>query len=84
MEATKGIGHNYTKEATNDCYLFVSWFFSQKAAESSMEVVAKLIGMVKKNTKDMYKETIGKITKDWLRCSYLVLRNNPMVTRAGC
>ena len=46
-----------------------------------MEVGAYLIGMVKKNTKGLFKETIEKLTKDWPVCSYLVLRRKPMVPR---
>ena len=43
------------------------------------EVGAKLIGMVKTNTKGFYKETIEKLTKGWPGGSYLVLRRKPMV-----
>ena len=46
-----------------------------------MEVGAYLIGMVKKNTKGLFKETIEKLKKDWPVCSYLVLRRKPMVPR---
>ena len=48
-----------------------------------MEVGAELIDMVKTNTKGFCKETIEKLTKDWPRGSYLVLRSKPMVPRAG-
>ena len=44
-----------------------------------MEVAAKLIGMVKTNTKGFYKETIEKFTKDWPGDFYLVLRRKPMI-----
>ena len=45
-----------------------------------MELVAKLIGMVKTNTKGLCKETIDKLTKYWPGgCSYLVLRSKHMV-----
>ena len=44
-----------------------------------MEVGAKLISMVKTNTKGFCKDTIEKLTKDWPGDSYLVLRSKPMV-----
>ena len=61
-EATKGIGQKSITKGTNDCLLFDSWFSSKKAAEAVMEVGAKLIGMVKINTKGFYKENIDKLT----------------------
>ena len=66
---------------TKDCFLFVSWFASKKAAEAVMEVGAKLIGMVKTNTKGFCKEKIEKLTNDWPGGSYFVLRSNHMVPR---
>ena len=54
-------------------------FSSNKASEAEMEVVAELIGMVKKNTKGFCKETIENLTKDWPGGSYLMLRIKPMV-----
>ena len=48
-------------------------------AESAMDVGAYMIGMVKTNTKWLYKETIENITKDFPGGSYLVLRRKPMV-----
>ena len=44
-----------------------------------MEVSAGLIDMMKKNTKELCKDAIEKLTKDWPGGSYLVLRSNPMV-----
>ena len=44
-----------------------------------MEGVAKLIVMVKKNTKGFCKKTIENLTKDWSGGSYPVLRSKPMV-----
>ena len=58
MEATKGIGQKSIKGVTKDFFLFDSWFASKKAVEAAMEFGAKLIGMVKTNTKVFYKETI--------------------------
>ena len=53
VEATKGIGQKSIKGGTKDGYLFDSWFDSKKAAESTMEVGAELIGMVETNTKGL-------------------------------
>ena len=44
-----------------------------------MEVDADFIGVVKKNTKGLYKDTIEKLTKDWPGGSYLMLRINLMI-----
>ena len=65
IESTKGIGQKSIKGWMKDCLLFDSWFASKKAAEAVMEVGAKFIGMVKKNTKVFCKETIENLTKDW-------------------
>ena len=64
-EETKGIGQKSIKGGTNDCLLFDNWFASKKAEECAMEVGAKLIGMVKTNTKGFCKKTTEKLTKDW-------------------
>ena len=37
VEAKKGIGQNYRKGATKDCFICDSWFSSKKAAEAMME-----------------------------------------------
>ena len=79
MESTKGIGQKSIKGRTKDCLLFDIWFASKKAAEAAMEVGAKFIGMVKKNNKAFFKETIDNLTKDWTGGSYLVLRIKPIV-----
>ena len=79
MEATKGICQKSIKGGTKDCFHFDSWFASKKTVEDLMEVGDESIGMVKKNTKIFCKETIEKLTKDWLGGSYLVLRSKPMV-----
>ena len=78
-EPTKGICQKSIKGGTKDCFLFDSWFASKKAAEAAMEVGAELVGMVKKNTKGLCKETIEKLTKDWPGGSYLVLGSRPMI-----
>ena len=51
VKATEGKGQNYRKLSTNDCFIFDIWFSSKKAAKYDMEVGAKLIGVVKTNTK---------------------------------
>ena len=63
-EATKGIGQKYRKSVAKACFLFNGCFLSNKLAESVMKVGAKLIGMVKKNTKGFCKETIENLTTD--------------------
>ena len=79
MQATKGIGQKYRKGVTKDCFLVDSWFYSKEAAEAVMKVGAKLIGMVKKNTKGFCKDTIEKLTNYWPGGTYLVLRSKTMV-----
>ena len=82
-EATKGIVQKYIKGAMGDCFIFVSWFFSKKAAEAVMEVGADFIVMMKTNTKRLFKENIEKLTKYWPGGSCLVLRSNHMVPGGG-
>ena len=65
MEATEGIGQKSRKVGTKDCLLFDNWFDSKKTEESALEVDAKLIGMLKKNTKGLYKDNSKSFTKDW-------------------
>ena len=79
LEATKGISQNSIKGGTKYCFLFDSWFASKKAAEAAMGVGDELIGMVKKNTKGFYNDTIENLTKDCPGGSYLVLRSKPIV-----
>ena len=50
-EATKGIGQKSIKGGTKNCFLFDSWLSPKKSEEAAMEAGAKLIGMVKTNTK---------------------------------
>ena len=61
----KGDRSKVYRGGTKDCFLFDSWFASNKAAESAMELGAELIGMVKTNTKEFCKETFENLTKDW-------------------
>ena len=68
------------KGGTKDCFLFDNWFVSKKAAEAAMEVGANFIGMVKTNTKVFCKETIEKLTNNFLGVYYPMFRSKPMVT----
>ena len=79
MESTNGIGQKCRKGSTKDCFIFDSWFSSKKAVEAATEFGAKLIGVVKKNTKGFFRNNIEKLTKYWTGGSYLVLRSKPMV-----
>ena len=78
MEATKGIGQKSIKGGTKDFLIFVSWFVFKKAAEATLEVDAKFIGMLKTNTKRLCKESIEKLINYWPGDSYLVLRRKHM------
>ena len=79
MEATQGLVQKYRKRAMKDCFIFDSWFSSNKLEGAAMEVGAELIGMANKNTKGFYRETIDKLTKDRPGGSHLVLRSKPIV-----
>ena len=52
----------------------------KEGREAAIEVGAKLIGMVNKNTKGFYKETIENFTKDWPGGYHLMWRGKPMVS----
>ena len=52
VEATKGLGQRYEKGATEDCFLFDSWFSLKRPAGDTMDVGADIISMVKTNKKD--------------------------------
>ena len=79
VESTKGIFHKYIKGVMKDCFLFDSWFSSNKSEESVMEVGAEFIGMVNNNNKGLCKDTIGELKNDCTGGSYLLLRSKPMV-----
>ena len=65
MEATKGIGQKYRKQATEDYLLFDSWLYSKESTEYATEVGTKLVDMIKTNTKGLCKDKIDNLTKDW-------------------
>ena len=50
MEETKGLGQRALKGSKRDCFLFDSWFLSNKSAEEASSIGVDLIGMVKTNT----------------------------------
>ena len=81
LEATKGIGQKYIKEATKDCFIFDNRFSSKKLEEATMEVGADLVGMIKANIKGFCKDIIDNLTKDWPGGSYFMLRSKPIVPR---
>ena len=51
MEETKGIGKRDVKGNIKDCFIFDSWFASNKPTESAMDVGADMIGMFQTNKK---------------------------------
>ena len=55
MEATKGLDHRYLKGATNDCFIFDSWFEPKSLEESTTDVSAHMVVMIKINTKGLSK-----------------------------
>ena len=79
MTEKKGIVQRHIKGDIKDFSLFESWFSSKKFAESSMDVSMDMIGMVKTNTKGFCRDTIEKLTEDWLGGYYLVLRIKSLV-----
>ena len=48
--------------------------------EADMDVGEEIIGMVKTNTKGLWKDNVENMTKNWPGGSYLVLKRNIMVT----
>ena len=81
MYAKKWLGQRGVKGDMEDCFIFDSWFSSNNLAESSMDVGAEIIGMVKTNPKLFFKDTIEDLTNYWPGDSCLVLRSDPMVPR---
>ena len=51
IETTEGIGQRDTKGATNDCFIFDSWFYSKRLPEAAMDVSGDMVGMVRTDTK---------------------------------
>ena len=64
-EAPERIGQDYRKGVTKDCILVENWFYSNKLAEAVMDIGTDLIGIVKKKTKKLCKDTIENLTKYW-------------------
>ena len=46
VETTKVLGQRYIKGATNDCFIFGSWFVLKRSAESTIYVSAENIDIV--------------------------------------
>ena len=65
MEEMKGIGQRSLKGSTRDFFLFDSWLLSKKPAEAAASIGIDLIGMVKTNTKVVFKAAIEGLMKDW-------------------
>ena len=81
MEEIKGVGQRDINGYTEDCFIFYGCLSSKKSAEATMYVGSDTIGVVKTNTKGLYKDTIENLTKDCPVNSYLVLRSKPMLPR---
>ena len=79
MEYIKGLGQRALKGSTRDCFLFDSWFSSNKLEEAAASIGVGLIVMVKTNTRGFYKAAIKGLMKDWPGGSYIVLRRNHTV-----
>ena len=58
MEETKGLGQRASKGSTRYCFLFSSWFYRKKEAETAASIGVDLISMVKTNTKGFFKAKI--------------------------
>ena len=65
IETTKGSGKRNAKGATNDCFIFESWFSSKRSAYAAISVGEDKLCMVKPNTKVLCMEGIENSTKDW-------------------
>ena len=46
-----------------NCFLFDSWFSSKKSADATTSIGVDLIGMVKTNTKEIFKATIEALKR---------------------
>ena len=62
-------------------FLFDIWFASKRSAEAAIDVSADIIGMVKRNTKRLCKNTIKNLTKDWTGGYYLIFKRKSAVRR---
>ena len=50
-EATKALDHRDLKGATKGCFIFDSWFSSNRFEEAVMGIGVEMVGMFKTNTK---------------------------------
>ena len=61
IEKKSRLGQRDGKGATKDCFIFVSWFASNKLPDSMMYVGTNMVGMVETNMKVFYNYTINNI-----------------------
>ena len=54
----KGLSQRDVKGFTKDCLIFKSWFASKWSAETVMDVVEYIIGMIKTNKKELFNNII--------------------------
>ena len=59
------MGHRDVKGDTKECFMFHSWFSSNRQDEADMDVGEDMIGMVKTNKTLSYKDTIENLTNNW-------------------
>ena len=64
-------------------FLFDSWFSSKTSVEPALKIGVKFIGMVKKNTEALCKETIENLKKCCKGGSYLVFGIKTMVRKVS-
>ena len=79
MEEINVLGQRDLKRSIRDCFLFYSWFSSNKSEDAAFSIIFYLIGIVKTNTKVFFKATIKWLTKYWPGGSYILLRSKHMV-----
>ena len=65
VEEKKVLGQRDVKGDTRDYFILESWFASKRLDGTDMYVGADMVGMVKTNTKVLFKDNIENIKKDW-------------------
>ena len=80
-EATKGLCKRDIKGYTKDCFIFFSWFSSNRLDESAMDVGSYMIDMLKTNKQILFKDAINNLKNDWPGGSYLVLKRKSVTPR---
>ena len=74
------LGHTKEKVATNNCFIFESWFYLKRSDDYGVGVGDDFIGFLKTNTKGFCKENMKNLTMGWPGGFYMVLKINTMVT----